>query len=85
MYCDVFLVGGACVCVLVVGAGSHLSDMSSGSPFAVGNFKHVYFQRTGLSGGLVVKNPHANAGNTRDTGLIPVLGRYPGVGNGNPL
>ena len=45
VYCDVFLVGGACVCVLVVGAGSHLSDMSSGSPFAVGNFKHVYFHR----------------------------------------
>ena len=43
--CQVFLVGGACVCVLVVGAGSHLSDMSSGSPFAVGNFKHVYFHR----------------------------------------
>ena len=36
-------------------------------------------------GGLVVKNPHANAGDTRDAGLIPVLGRYPGVGNDNPL
>ena len=27
----------------------------------------------------------ANAGNTRDTGLIPGLGRFSGVGNGNPL
>ena len=33
-------------------------------------------------GGSVVKNPPANAG---DTGLIPVSGRSPGGGNGNPL
>ena len=26
-----------------------------------------------------------NAGNVGDTGLIPELGRYPRVGNGNPL
>ena len=34
---------------------------------------------------LVVKNLPANAGDTRDTGLIPGLGRSSGVGNGNPL
>ena len=34
-------------------------------------------------GGTVVKNPSANAGDTRDTGSIPVLGRSSGVGNGN--
>ena len=34
---------------------------------------------------LVVKNLPANAGDIRDTGLIPVLGRFPGKGNGNPL
>ena len=33
----------------------------------------------------MVKNPPANEGDTRDAGLIPGLGRYPGVGNGNPL
>ena len=33
----------------------------------------------------MVKNPPANAGETRDMGLIPVLGRSPGVGSGNPL
>ena len=33
---------------------------------------------------LVVKNPPANAGDTRDAGLIPGLGRFPGVGNSNP-
>ena len=34
---------------------------------------------------LVTKNSPANAGDIRDTGLIPGLGRIPGVGNGNPL
>ena len=34
---------------------------------------------------LVVKNPPANAGDTRNEGLIPGLGRSSGVGNGNPL
>ena len=33
----------------------------------------------------VVKNLPANAGDTRDVGLIPGLGRSPGKGNGNPL
>ena len=34
---------------------------------------------------LVVKNPPANAGDVRDTGSIPGLGRSPGGGHGNPL
>ena len=34
---------------------------------------------------LVVKNPPANAGDARDAGSIPGLGRFPGEGNGNPL
>ena len=34
---------------------------------------------------LVVKNPPADAGDTRDAGLIPGSGRSPGGGNGNPL
>ena len=29
----------------------------------------------------MVKNSPANAGDTRDAGLIPVSGRYPGVEN----
>ena len=33
---------------------------------------------------LVVKNLCANAGDLRDAGLIPELGRSPGGGNGNP-
>ena len=34
---------------------------------------------------LVVKNLPANAGDRRDMGLIPGLGRFPGGGLGNPL
>ena len=34
---------------------------------------------------LVVKNLPANAGDPREVGLIPVLGRSPGIGNGNLL
>ena len=33
---------------------------------------------------LVVKNPPANAGDSRDAGLIPWLGRFPGGWRGNP-
>ena len=34
---------------------------------------------------LVIKNPPANAGDVRDAGSIPGLGRYLGGGNGNSL
>ena len=34
---------------------------------------------------LVIKNPSASAGDLRTAGFIPGLGRYPGVGDGNPL
>ena len=33
----------------------------------------------------MVKNPLPNAGDIRDVGSIPGLGRSPGGGNGNPL
>ena len=33
----------------------------------------------------VVKNLTASAEDIRDMGLIPVLGRFPGGGHGNPL
>ena len=36
----------------------------------------------GFPGGSVAENPPASAG---DLGSIPGLGRFPGVGNGNPL
>ena len=34
---------------------------------------------------LVVRNPPASAGDVRDMGSIPGSGRFPGIGNGNPL
>ena len=41
--------------------------------------------KLGFPGGIVVKNPLANAGDTRDSGLIPALRRSLGIGNGNPF
>ena len=34
---------------------------------------------------LVVENPPVNAGDIRDAGSIPDLGRFPGGRHGNPL
>ena len=45
----------------------------------------ILFRQKGFPGGTVVKNPLANAGDTRDSGVIPRLRRSPGVGNGNPF
>ena len=39
----------------------------------------------GPTGGSVVKNLPANAGDIGDRDSIPLLGRSPGVGNGKPL
>ena len=33
----------------------------------------------------MVKHPPANAGAERDAGSVPESGKYPGLGNGNPL
>ena len=61
----------------------------------VGETLCFHFRGTGLIPGWrtkgasqvarVVKNPPANAGDVRDGGSVPGLGRSPGVGNGNPL
>ena len=39
----------------------------------------------GFPSDAVVKNLPTNAGDARDEGSIPGLGRSTGVGNGNPL
>ena len=54
------------------------SDVMSGA----GTFPGCYW---GFLGGSVLKNLLANAGDTKDAGSIPGLGRSSGVGNGNPL
>ena len=46
---------------------------------------HARTHTHGFSSGSVVKNPPANAGDTRDMGSIPGLGRSPGEGKSNPL
>ena len=45
----------------------------------------VYSDHPGFPGGTVIKSLPADAGDARDVGSIPVLGRSPGVGNGRPL
>ena len=45
----------------------------------------ILFRGLSVPGDSVVKNPPANAGNARDSGLTPGSGRSPGEGNGNPL
>ena len=46
-------------------------------------FRYMTFKASQVV--LVVKNPPANAANVRETDSIPLWGRYPGEGNGNPL
>ena len=46
-------------------------------------FIYIYIYH--VPGGSVVKNPPANARDTRDADLISRLGRFPGIGNGNLL
>ena len=47
-------------------------------------FKAEYYEICSSQVVLAVKNPPANAGDARDTGLIPGSGRSPGEGHGNP-
>ena len=51
--------------------------------FLIKEFRKITY--LGFLDGAVVKNLPANAGDTRDMGLIPGLRRSPGTGNSNPL
>ena len=54
--------------------------------YKTGKFDYWEIERTwpkGFPDGAVVKNPSADAGDTRDTGLISGLRGSPGGGNGN--
>ena len=42
-------------------------------------------RQAGFPGGSVIKNQPANAGDARDAGSNPGLGRFPGEGYGYPL
>ena len=51
--------------------------------FLIGSY--LCIDRYNFSGGTGIKNPPANAGDSRDMGLIPGSGKSLGVGNGNPF
>ena len=53
--------------------------------FLITTLKKVIRFHLTHTGGTVVKNLPANAGDTRDVGLTPGSGRSPGGGTGNPL
>ena len=53
--------------------------------FSVAVSFHALDSGRGFPGGAVVKNLPANAGDTRNVGLIPGWGRSPREENGNPL
>ena len=67
-----------------------MSQLDSSSPFAVSRqypvcpLTHLVWFGT-CEVVLVVTNLPANAGDIRDAGSIPGLGRSPGGGYGNPL
>lgn len=47
--------------------------------------KNAVENKVGFSGSAVVRNPPAGAEDARDVGPVPGLGRFSGVGNGNPF
>ena len=49
------------------------------------NYLVICLEVWGFPGGIVVKNPPANSGDTKNKDLISGLGRCPGVGNDNLL
>ena len=49
------------------------------------DFTSLHFSSQAFQVALVVKNLPAKAGDVRDAGTVPGLGRSPGEGNGNPL
>ena len=49
------------------------------------SYLHPPLSQVGFPGGASGKEPTCNAGDIGDAGSIPVLGRYPGEGHGNPL
>ena len=51
----------------------------------IDKYRYLYIQVMASQVVLVVKNLLASAGDRRDVGLIPGLGRFPGEGHGNPL
>ena len=55
---------------------SHLTNLRVGCSLAVHGVSQV---------ALVVKNPLVNAGDIRDVGSKPGLGRFPGGNHGSPL
>ena len=59
-------------------------DRGTNQEFGI-NITHHCMQIGDFPGSAVVENVTAHAGDSRDVGSTPGLGRCPGGGNGNPL
>ena len=58
------------------------------SPTGPGEVRSIFIALSdvkGFSDGSVGKESACNAGDTGDAGSVPEMGRFPGVGKGNPL
>ena len=64
-HCQYLLFSGLGIVVILLGIRCYLV------------FTHISLVINGFPGGTVVKNPPTNAGDTRDVGSIPGLGRSP--------
>ena len=75
------------ILTLLMGKQAQRCEIASRSPIERQLCSLLYHQHPppGFPGGSVVKNLPAKAGDVRDPGLIPGLGRSPGGGHGNPL
>ena len=65
-----------------------MSSVAVVHPSVLGATLHIYVEMCNIWASQVVpvvKNLPANAGDVRDTGLIPGSGRSPGGAQGNPL
>ena len=73
--------------ILLIRANYYLSGVVRGRVFLQWAVKKLrgLLHNTWAPGGSVVKSPPASAGDARDAGLASRSGRFPGVGNGNPL
>ena len=71
-------------CILLLCLGFFLTQQDLTNTGGISLEEGIGMLRS-FSGGVVVKNPHANAGDARHMALIPGSGRSPGEGNSNAL
>ena len=77
----------AIVSSAAVNIGVHvcLSVLISSGCMPINGIAGLYGSSRGFPDGSEDREPACSAGDTRDTGSVPGLGKFPGGGHGNPL